>query len=124
MPVVSLDEARAAVGGAMLGPREIAAALGFEPLELLTAEERKAVDPIPFSAADLGRARADGELLVLRTPRDPEGPLTMLRLAERLAGGLDPKVHRGVGYLLRDEWTIDAQPFATSETCTPGWYLV
>jgi hypothetical protein len=48
----------------------------------------------------------------------------MLRLAERLAGGLDPKVHKGVGYLLRDEWTIDAQPFATTETCPSGWRLV
>ena len=124
MPVVSLDEARAALGGAMLGPQEIAAALGFEPLESLTADERRAVGEIPFSAGQLGSARANAELLVLRVPRDPEGPLTMLRLAERLAGGLDPKVHRGVGYLLRDEWTIDAQPFATSETCAPGWYLV
>jgi hypothetical protein len=47
----------------------------------------------------------------------------MLRLGTRL-GGFDPRVHQGVGYSLRDEWTIDAQPFAARETCIPGWYLV
>src|SRR5215468_1846940 len=124
MPVVTVDEARAAIGGAMLGPDDIATVLGFDPLEALSTHERHVVSDFPFSVADLSTARANGELLVLRVPRDPEGPLTMLRLAERLAGGLDPKVHRGVGYLLRDEWTIDGQPFATSETCAPGWYLV
>src|SRR5262249_5649663 len=111
MPVVSLDEARAALGGAVLGPQEIAAALGFDPLEALSNHERHLVSDFPFSIADLSTARANGEFLVLRVPRDGHGPLTMLRLSERLAGGLDPKVHRGVGYLLRDERTIDAQPF-------------
>ena len=124
MAVVSLDEARAALDGAVLGPAEITAAVGFDPLAVLGAAERQAVTQIPFSAADLASARANGEFLVLRVPRDPKGPLTMLRLAEHLAGGLDAKVHRGVGYLLRDEWTVDAQPFATSETCSPGWRLV
>jgi hypothetical protein len=63
-------------------------------------------------------------MLVLRLARDPEGPLTLLRLVARLAGGLDPAVHKGAGYLLRPEWTIDDQPFATAETCTTGWWLV
>src|SRR5579884_3393173 len=97
-----LAEATRMLGGAVLGPRELAAALGF-----LTPAERAAVARLPFGAADLERARAEGELLVLRVPRDPEGPLTMLRLGARLAGGFEPRVHRGVGYLLRDEWTID-----------------
>jgi hypothetical protein len=48
----------------------------------------------------------------------------MLALATRLQGGLDPKVHTGVGYSLRDEWTIDTQPFATEDTCRTGWWLV
>ena len=47
----------------------------------------------------------------------------MLALAKRL-GGIDPAAHKGVGYSLRDEWTIDAQPFATEETCAAGWWLV
>ncbi len=124
MAVVSLDEARAVLDGAVLGPAEITAALGFDPLAVLGAEERQAVAQIPFSAADLASARANGEFLVLRVPRDAQAPLTMLRLAEHLAGGLDPRVHRGVGYLLRDEWTVDEQPFATEETCPAGWRLV
>jgi hypothetical protein len=119
-----LEAATRALGGAVLGPREIAAALGFDPLAVLTPAERARVTRIPFAASDLERARAEGEMLVLRVPRDPDGPLGMLRLTTRLRGGLDPAVHKGVGYLLRPEWTIDDQPFATEETCEAGWCLV
>src|SRR2546425_777389 len=115
-----LDAAARALGGAVLGPRELTAALGFDALAVLTPAEQAAVARVPFGAADLERARAAGEMLVLRVPRDPEGPLTMLRLAARLRAGLDPAVHKGVGYLLRPEWTIDDQPFAAEETCTAG----
>lgn len=124
MTITGLDAATTALAGAVLGPAEIAGALGFDPLAVLTPDERAAVASVPFSADELARARADGEFLVLRVPRDPEGPLTMLRLAGRLSGGLDPRVHKGVGYLLRDEWTIDTQPFATGESCAAGWRLV
>jgi hypothetical protein len=124
MTITGLDAAVDALAGAVLGPRELAAALGFDPLAVLTRDERATVATVPFAADELARARADGEVLVLRIPRDPEGPLTMLRLAERLAGGFDPRVHQGVGYLLRDEWTIDAQGFATRDTCAAGWRLV
>ena len=119
-----LAAATGALGGAILGPRELEAALGFDPLAVLTREEWTAVSRLPFGGAELERARNEGEMLVLRIPRDPSGPLTMLRIAARLAGGLDPAVHRGAGYLLRPEWTIDDQPFATAETCVAGWWLV
>ncbi len=122
--IQGLDAAARALDGAILGPRELAAALGFDPLAVLTPAEAKAVARLPFGPADYERARADGEMLVLRVPRDPEGPLTMLRLAARLQAGLDPGVHKGVGYLLRPEWTIDDQPFAAEETCAAGWWLV
>ncbi len=122
--VTGLEAATRALGGAVLGPRELASALGFDPLSVLTAAERASVARIPFPPAELERARADGEILVLRVPRDPDGPLTLLRLAARLDGGLDPAVHKGAGYLLRPEWTIDDQPFAAAETCTAGWWLV
>jgi len=121
--IEGLAEATAALGGAVLGPAELASALGFDPLAVLTAEERAAVQRVPFGPADWERARREGELLVLRVPRDPEGPLTMLRIAARI-GGMNPRVHEGVGYLLRDEWTIDPQPFAKDETPTAGWFLV
>lgn len=122
--IAGLDTATTALAGAVLGPAELSAALGFDPLSVLTDEELAAVRRLPFSEADLAAARQRGELLVLRVPRDTNGPLTMLRLAERLAGGFDPKVHTGVGYSLREEWTIDTQPFATHDTCAAGWYLV
>ena|SRR2546427_8601195 len=94
--VEGLDAAARALGGALLGPREITAALGFDPIAVLTPAEQAAVTRLPFGAADLELARAAGEMLVLRVPRDPEGPLTMLRLAARLRAGLDPAVHKGV----------------------------
>jgi hypothetical protein len=122
--VTGLEAATRGLGGAVLGPRELASALGFDPLSVLTAAERASVARIPFPPAELERARADGEILVLRVPRDPDGPLTLLRLAARLDGGLDPAVHKGAGYLLRPEWTIDDQPFAAAETCPAGWWLV
>jgi hypothetical protein len=122
--VTGLDDARRILAGAVLGPAELATALGFDPGTVLTAAERTAVGRLPFSTTDLERARAEKAILVLRLPRDPDGPLTMLTLAKRLNGGLDPRVHRGVGYMLRDEWTIDTQPFATTETCAAGWWLV
>jgi hypothetical protein len=122
--IAGLDAATRALGGAVLGPRELAAGLGFDPVSVLTPAERAAAARVPFTPADLERARAEGELLVLRIPRDPDGPLTVLRLAARLEGGLDPAVHKGAGYLLRPEWTIDDQPFAAAETCAAGWWLV
>jgi hypothetical protein len=122
--IEGLAAATRALGGAVLGPRELAEALGFDPLSVLTPAERATVGRVPFAAADYERALAEGEVLVLRVPRDPDGPLSMLRVAARLDGGLDPGAHKGVGYLLRPEWTIDDQPFAIAETCAAGWWLV
>jgi len=124
MTIEGLADAAAVLGDAVLGPEELAAALSYDPLSVLTSEERAAVNRIPFTSRELEEARDDDALLVLRVPRDPDQPLTMLALAERLQGGLDPKVHKGVGYSLRDEWTIDTQPFATHDTCAAGWWLV
>jgi hypothetical protein len=121
--IAGLDEAARRLGRAVLGPREIAAALGFDPLAVLTPAERRAVARVPFSPADLERAHANGEMLVLRIPRDPAGPLTLLRLGAH-AGSLDPHARTGTGYLLRPEWTIDEQPFASLDTCAAGWWLV
>jgi hypothetical protein len=122
--IAGLEDATRVLGGKVLGPRELAGALGFDALAVLTPAERAAVERLPFSAADLERARSEGEMLVLRVARAPDGPLTMVRLAERLQSGLDPAVHKGVGYSLRPEWTIDDQPFAIEETPVTGWWLV
>lgn len=124
MSTVSLDTAARALGGALVGPREIAAALGFDPGTVLAGPERAVLDTVPFAEADLARAKASDEMLVLRLSRSPDGPLSIVGIAARLGGGIDPRAHKGVGYSLRDEWTIDEQPFATRETCPVGWQLV
>ena len=99
--IEGLADAASVLGQAVLGPAELEKALGYDPLSVLTPDERRAVSRVPFARADLERAKTDGEFLVLRVPRDPDGPLTMLALSKRLSGGLDPKVHTGVGYMLR-----------------------
>jgi hypothetical protein len=121
--ITGLDEAARLLGRAVLGPRELAAALGFDPLSVLTSAERRIVARVPFTPAELERAHADGQMLVLRIARDTTGPLTLLRLGAH-AGSYDPRVHKGSGYLLRPEWTIDEQPFAALDTCAVGWWLV
>src|SRR5262249_49607449 len=86
METTQIDDAVRALDGAALGPTEIAAALGFDPFSVLNRDERATVETVPFSAGELTAARDQGEVLVLRIPRDTEGPLTMLRLAARLSG--------------------------------------
>src|ERR671923_117993 len=54
-----LAAATGALGGAILGPRELEAALGFDPLAVLTREEWTAVSRLPFGGAELERARND-----------------------------------------------------------------
>jgi len=124
MRIDGLDNAKKLLDGAVLGPAEIERALGFDPLAVLDDAQRAAVAHLPFTDADYAAAQAANALLVLRVDRDPTGPITMLRLAERLGNALDPKVHKGVGYQLRDEWVIDGQPFAERETPEVGWRLV
>jgi len=124
MTIHGLDDARRILGPAVLGPEEVNAMLGSDALGDLTAAERGAVERLPFDRATLESARNDGDMLVLRVGRLSGQPLTMMGLGAALGGGLDPRVHRGVGYSLRDEWIIDTQPFATQETCEAGWYLV
>lgn len=124
MEIDGLNAATRALNGAVVGPTEIAATLGFDPLTVLTPQERRAVSHVPFTAKELDRGRADGDMLILRVPRAPDGPFTMERLASTLSTGLHPSVHKGVGYMLRDEWTIDGQPFATQDAPVAGWWLV
>lgn len=124
MTIHGLPDARRMLGSAVLGPEEIATALGTDPLAGLTAEERARVGQVPFDVPALEAARGAREMLVLRVASLEGTPLTLLSLAARLSGALDPRVHRGVGYSLRDEWTIDTQVFASTETCVTGWFLV
>jgi len=106
--------------------------------ELDKANADPAVSAVVLAGA--GRSFSAGaDINELGTPKSVLEPnlLTVIREVERSGkpvvaaihgvasgGGLDPQVHKGSGYLLRPEWTIDDQPFATVEVPTPGWWLV
>lgn len=118
-----LTEARALFGDALLGPDDVARSLGTDPTRL-AGDARQVLTEVPYAAADLRAARDRGHLLVFRTPTDGEAPLTVLRLLERFPGSIYAKLMQGVGYLLKDEWTLDQEPFAANDTCRVEWRLV
>jgi hypothetical protein len=122
--VDGLEAAEGRLGHNLIGPQEIARALGVEVEALLTPGEIDGVRHLPFDAPTIERAAALGAMLVLRLPRDREGPLSIRRLHERFPELFAAKSMReGVGYLLRSEWTVAEQPFA-AEVPEPGWRLV
>jgi hypothetical protein len=118
-----LADARALFGDALLGPEEVARALGTDPAQL-AGEHRAALGAVPYDPAVLRAARDAGHLLVFRTDTDGEAPLTVLRLLERFPGAIAAKLMQGVGYLLKDEWTLDKEPFASTDTCRVEWRVV
>ncbi len=121
--VVNIDEARALLGDAMLGPEDVARVFGAEPTRL--GDTNPAIlSTVPFDAATLRAARDRGHLLVFRTPTDGTAPLTALRLLERFPASIQARLMQGVGYQLKDEWTLDAEPFFSADTCNLEWRLV
>lgn len=119
----AIAEARALFGDDILAPDDVARALGAAP-ERLAAADPSLLARVPYDAATLRAARDRGHLLVFRTPTDGDAPLTVLRLLERFPGAIDAKLMQGVGYLLKDEWTLDQEPFAARDTCRLEWRLV
>ncbi len=114
----SVRNARAVLGGDVLGPQEVTAVFGVAP-------ELVGDTAMPFSRAELVAARAAGEMLVLRVTRGREGaPLTLSRMAESYPEAFDQKLLRQMGYQLKDDWGIAGEPLAASDTCAPGWALV
>ncbi|HEY2388982.1 MAG TPA: hypothetical protein VGK30_18660 [Candidatus Binatia bacterium] len=120
---VKIDEARALFGDAMLGPDDVALALGTDA-EHLASGSAAVLSTVPFELARLQQAKERGHLLVFRTPTDGTAPLTARRLLERLPGSILAKLMQGVGYQLKDEWTLDAEPFFSTETNVLEWRLV
>jgi hypothetical protein len=114
MSSLSLDVARSILGNDVLGPAEIATAFGFTP------EQR---DSVPFTQSELEAARAAGEMLVLRVPGPAGAPLTIQQKIQRSPQAFDARFLRKMGYQLKDEWGIELEPLALSETCAAGWYL-
>jgi hypothetical protein len=118
-----IADARALFGPRFLGPEDVARVLDTDAKRLVGGNG-VALAQVPYPRAALESARARGDVLVFRTPSDGTAPLTVLRLAERFAETVQPGLLKGVGYQLKDEWTVPQEPFASSETCTAGWRLV
>jgi hypothetical protein len=112
----SLAEARTIFGTFMLGPDDVGRVLGL-PSSTAAAD-------VPFARSDLESARARGDVLVFRTDADGGVPLTLARLVERFPETLQAGLRKGVGYQLKDEWTVLQEPLTGSVTCRPGWALV
>lgn len=123
MTATPLGEARALFGNDVLGPEEIARVLDADPARLAAANPRL-LSEVPYDLATLRAARDRRELLVFRVPTDADGPLTLMRLVARFPDAIQSKLMKGVGYLLKDEWTLDQEPFAHSATCHLEWRLV
>ena len=118
----ALAEARPLFGQDLLGPEELRRVLGADPHALVGGDARL-LSEVPYDAATLRAAHGRGELLVLRVPTDGHAPLTTLRLRARFPNAIQEKLMRGVGYQLKDEWTLERERFAASATCSLGWRL-
>jgi hypothetical protein len=116
-----IAEARDLFGACFLGPEDVGRVLDADPKRLAGGAE---IDQVPYPRAALEAARVRGDVLVFRTPTDGRAPLTVMRLAERFAETVQPQLLKGVGYQLKDEWTVAQEPFASADTCRSGWRLV
>src|SRR5262249_10274460 len=82
------------------------------------AAKREAMERLPFGSEQLIRAADDGMMLVLRVAQTAAGkPLTIVELGARFPGRTDP------GKPSSDPW-YEGEPFASEETCRPGWAIV
>jgi hypothetical protein len=112
---LSVQEARAILGADVLGPEEVAGVFGAATVP----------PDIPFSQGELAAARRAGEMLVLRVTRAGDSaPLTVLHMIQRFPEAFDKKLLRQMGYQLKDEWGIEREPLAATDTCAAGWALV
>lgn len=114
----TIADARSIFGAFLLSPEDVARVLGISAP--LAAE----AGTVPYDRVQLERARTRGDFLVYRVETDGTHPLTVLRLLERFPETVQPQLLKGVGYQLKDEWTVSGEPFAGAETCRAGWGLV
>lgn len=123
LSVTPIAEARELFGAFLLAPDDAGKVLGLAP-DRLVSDQRSVLGEVPYGRETLAAARARGDILVFRTASDDSGPLTALRLLERFPETVQPQLLKGVGYQLKDEWTVDQEPFASTATCRSGWALV
>ena len=106
-----IAEARALFGSALLAPEDVGELFSVAPTVLLDGDPA-GLDRVPYSGAVLEAARARGDCLVFRVATDGSGPLTLLRMLELFPETVQPQLLKGVGYQLKDEWTVGQEPFA------------
>jgi len=110
--------ARQILGDDMIGLDEIR--MGFGDVEGVEDQAQS----VPFSTADLEAAKHNDEILILRAAACGGESITMRWFIERFPDAFDPATLRKVGYQLKDDWGIELEPLAATETCRPQWALV
>jgi len=115
---LTLDQAETIMGKEnFFGTNEVEKAFGIKI-------DTKNTPEIPFTEADLERARELGQFLVLRADTAEDGqPLTMVKMNELLQNQF---VQGGIGKVLfntTDAWKLNSE-FFTTETPRVGWALV
>jgi hypothetical protein len=118
-----ITEARTLFGPFLLAPEDVGSLLSVDSRSL-AAGSQEALERVPYGRPVLEAARRRGDVLVYRVASDGQRPLTLVRLLERFPETVQPQLLKGVGYQLKDEWTVDGEPFASTATCRPGWRLV
>lgn len=119
----SIADARALFGASLLAPDDVGRVLSVSP-ETWAGTDGGPAGSVPYAEEALRVAHARGDILVYRVATDGNGPLTLMRLLERFPETVQPQLRKGVGYQLKDEWTVDGEPFAAAATCRPGWRIV
>ena len=111
--LAGLQEAREILGQDVLGPEEIETAFGFRPAD---------IPPLPYSRAELEKAKQLGEMLVLRTNKDVTGaPFTMKSLQQTMSLRLQ---QAGKGKVLYDTDWYKNEDFFIKDTPKIEWRLV
>jgi hypothetical protein len=119
---VTISEARSIFGDCLLAPEDAARVLATPLRELAPAAAD--LEAVPYARDVLNAGRERGDVLVYRVATDGMAPLSILRLLERFPETVQPQLLKGVGYQLKDEWTVGSEPFAGTATCRPGWRMV
>lgn len=119
---VTIAEARSIFGQYMLAPEDVARVLAASSRDLAVPAEH--LESVPYDREALEAGRKRGDVLVYRVAADGTSPLTILSLLDRFPETVQPQLLKGVGYQLKDEWTVTGEPFAGTTTCRTGWRLV
>jgi len=111
-----IEKAQEIMGEDFMGPEQVANALNLDPTTI-------EVPPIPFSQAELEKAKQLGQFLILRIDKDSEGnPLTMQRIANLAQTQFEAQ---DKGRVLRDDITwFQNDSFFTADSLALKWALV